>query len=210
MNPIQKHILELLYNFGYLDLKYREIARKIGEKYPEKIKYHLNKLVERGLIRINEKNKKIIRITQANASSNINSLPIYGVANCGEAVAFTENEIEGYLKVSKKILPNFSKDFYALKASGNSMNQARIGQKKKSIDDGDFVIIDSKNRNPQSGDYVVSVIDGCANIKEFRSNHDSRQVSLISRSTDEYFPIILHESDNFHVMGKVVDVIKNF
>lgn len=210
MNSIQEKILELLYNFGFLDLKYREIARKIGEIYPEKIKYHLKKLVDNGLILIDEKNKKIKRITQADALSNIYSLPIYGSANCGEAVSFAQDQIEGYLKISKKILPNFSKDLYVLKASGNSMNQAKVGSNRKTIEDGDFVIIDSKYRNPKPGDYIVSVIDGCANIKEFRYDQNSGQVLLTSKSSGEYFPIVLDESDNFHVMGKVINVIKNF
>lgn len=33
------------------------------------------------------------------------------------------------------------------------------------MESGDFVIVDSENTSPRDGDYVVSVIDGMANIK---------------------------------------------
>ena len=90
------------------------------------------------------------------------------------------------------------------------MNKAKVGPHERNIENGDFVIIDAENRDPQDRDYVVSVIDDCANIKKFQYDPSSHQVALIAESSDEYFPIILHESDNFQMLGKVLDVIKSF
>lgn len=60
-NSIQSAILLLLdFNKGEFPLHLRGIARKIGEKYPEKIKYHLKKLEDSGEIKILN-NEKIIK-----------------------------------------------------------------------------------------------------------------------------------------------------
>lgn len=64
MHEIQKAILLMLENNeGEMPLHYRGIARQIDEKYPEKIKYHLQKLEVMGMIKINHK-KKLINLVK--------------------------------------------------------------------------------------------------------------------------------------------------
>ena len=134
------------------------------------------------------------------------SIPIFGSANCGPATVFAEERAEGYLKVSKKIMqPN--RKVFALHAEGNSMNKANVGG--KTIEDGDFVIVDAEQKTPQSGEYVVSVIDGMANVKKFIVDKKNQHIVLQSESSQDYFPIFVHAEDNYQVSGKVVDVIKN-
>ena len=61
-NPIQGSIIQALKDSnGTLELHYRGISRMIGEKYPEKIKYHLKKLEEFDEIVILE-SKKLIKL----------------------------------------------------------------------------------------------------------------------------------------------------
>ena len=158
---------------------------------------------------VEEKNGFLTLVKKDVKGDKFLTLPFYGLANCGPALVFADDRIEGYIKISKKVFDNKNlKNIYLIKASGNSMNLAQIGPNKKKIEDGDFIVADAKIDEPRNGDYVVSIIDGCANIKKFRYNPDEKQVLLLSESTDEYFPIVLHESDNLHVVAKVVDVIK--
>jgi SOS-response transcriptional repressor LexA len=79
-----------------------------------------------------------------------------------------------------------------------------------SIEEGDFAIIDPDNRSPDPGDYVLSVINGCANIKRFYIDKEHGQLLLLSESSENQPPIRLHEDDNleFFINGKVVTVIK--
>jgi len=86
------------------------------------------------------------------------------------------------------------------------MNKSQING--KSIEDGDFVIIDSTQIDPNNNDYVVSIIDGMANIKKFRFDKENSRIALTSESTQDYPPIFIHESDNYKINGKVVDVVK--
>ena len=89
----------------------------------------------------------------------------------------------------------------------NSFNKADVGGKK--IERGDFVIVCCENTSPHDGDYVVSVIDGMANIKKYRLDKDNSRIALLSESTQEYSPIFIHKDDDFKISGKVVGIVKS-
>lgn len=135
------------------------------------------------------------------------SLPVLGSANCGPANIFAVEDPREYMTISLEKLGRKSKEgLFVLEAEGDSMNSAKIGAEKNSIEDGDYVIIDSAVIVPSEGDYVLSILDGCANIKKFKKV-DGRP-ALISESTKDYKPIFLSSADNFMVNGKVIAVIK--
>ncbi len=133
-------------------------------------------------------------------------IPLIGSANCGPAEILAEENIEGYVKVSKKTVSK--KDgIFAVTAFGNSMNLANVGG--KSIEEGDYVIIDGTETKPHDGDYVLSIIDGAANLKKFKVDDRKNAIMLISESSDNSFkPIYIHAEDDFMINGKVIEVLK--
>jgi len=96
---------------------------------------------------------------------------------------------------------------YAIKADGSSMNRAEI--KNKRIEDGDYVILDSEDKNAETGDVVLAIIDNKATIKRFIDDRKNRQIVLKADSSFDYEPIYLHPDDDFLINGKVIGVIKN-
>ena len=187
-------------------LTLREIGSLVNETLPQKIKHHLSQLERKGFIIIDKKNSVIKRTSGQTKNSDLFiSVPIYGTANCGPRTIYANQNLEGYLKVSKKLLTKKDKIF-ALRAEGNSLNKADING--KSIEDGDFVIVDSQATNPRNGDYVVSIIEEMANIKKYIWDAKNSQIILASESTQNYNPIYVHEDDNIIINGKVIDVIK--
>jgi len=135
------------------------------------------------------------------------SIPILGMADCGEAKQVAEQKQEGYLKISRNLLPRGTKIF-AIKATGNSMNRAKVNG-WKTIEEGDFVLIDGGVHAPQNGDYVLSVVDGAANLKKFYLDEKNKQIMLKSESSNFHPPIFLRPDEcEYFVNGKVVDVIK--
>jgi len=188
----------------------RTIADKIGvPDKPQIVKYHLTQLEKAGLIQMNLPVGVLKRVQKGFVRSTVNSvfsLPVVGAANCGPATIFAEQNIEQYLKVSSSMLPYNKKELYALVADGNSMNKAEIEGKK--IESGDFVLVDSSNKNYKNGDIVVAVIDGMATIKRYRNDNTHQRIVLEADSTDRYLPIFIHEGDNFQLSGKVVGIIK--
>lgn len=203
MHTIQEKLLKLAAQRNLGRLSYREIGKFIGEFHPQKVKYHLEQLERRGLIRSTTEGTTI---RKTGVDKEIFSIPILGSADCGPATFFAEQNIEGYLRVSTKIVRP-KEGLYALRAVGNSMNKANVFG--KAIEDGDYAIIDSKVKSPENNTYVVSVIGGVCNIKRFVRDTVHNQVILVSESTSDFPPIYIHpEETNYFVSGKVVDVIK--
>jgi len=207
MHPIQEKLLKVIDGKNVGDLTLRQIGELIEEKLPQKIKHHLSQLERKGFILIDRKNKNISRISnKAKVGDIFISIPIIGAANCGPATIYADQNIEGYLKISKRLVSN-KKSVFALRAEGNSLNKANIDG--KNVESGDFVIVDSENTSPHDGDYIVSVMDGMANIKKYLLDKKNSRIALLSESTQEHSPIFIHENDDFKISGKIVDVVKN-
>jgi repressor LexA len=134
-----------------------------------------------------------------------------GSANAGPATIYADNLIRGYLRISSSLLKSGAslKDLFALEVVGNSMNQAQVNG-NVTIDNGDYIIADKKAFNPKSGDYVVSLIDGMANIKKVIFDKPNHQIVLMSESSDNFPPIFIHMADSvdYVVQAKVVQVVK--
>jgi repressor LexA len=206
MHKIQEQILKLVENKNISGMTLREIGKEIGETMPQKIKHHLLQLEKKGFLSVDQKNKEITKKTASSPrKSPFFSIPIVGTANCGPATIFANENVEGYLKISKNIL-NRCKNVFAIKASGLSMNKSSING--QTIEDGDYLIIDSEYRSPKNGDVVLSIIDDMANIKKYVWDNTNNQVVLVSESTRDIPPIYVHEDDSFMINGKVIQVIK--
>lgn len=212
MHRIQKQLLDLIRSHENLSsLSLRKIAEMIGAKdKPQIAKYHLQQLAKDGFVQLNLE-EGIIKLVKKgfNIASNspIYSLPVLGAANCGPATIFAEQRVEKYLKVSSNLLPRNKSKLYVLVADGPSMNKAQI-EPGKTIESGDFVLVDGEYKNYKNGDIVIAIIDGMANIKRYRNDKIHKRVILESESTEKYLPIFIHEGDDFLLSGKVVGIIK--
>lgn len=204
MHIIQEKLLKELNRKNLSGMTLREVGSLVGEKSAQKIKHHLTQLSKRGFITYNSV-KKEIKKGQKISKEGFVSLPIVGAANCGPATIFAEENITGYLKVSKKLAPCNGK-LFVLRAEGDSMNRANIN--RKNIEDGDFVVVDAEQKSPEPGQYIVSIIDEMANVKKFMPDPQNKRIVLKSESSKEYLPIFIHEDDKYEVSGRVVGVIK--
>lgn len=212
MHQLQKQLLNLAQHQDLGPLSLRQIAKLIGaDGKPQIVKHHLQQLDKIGLLQVNF-DEGIIRpikrgFNASPAKRLFFSLPIVGMANCGPQTVFAEERVEGYLKVSAKMLPHRKQDLYVLVADGPSMNKAEV-RAGIIIEDGDYVVVDNAYKTPKTGDIVVAVIDGLATIKRFRRDRANNRIVLEADSTEEYHPIFVSEDDEFEISGKAVDVIK--
>lgn len=208
MHRLQQAILDLASKKNLEGMTLREIGEHIGEVHPQKIKHHLNQLRVKGLLVSGDK-PRVLKIgkTTGKSQNEMISIPILGAANCGNPREFAIENLEGYLTVSPSMVPN-KRRLFAIRAIGTSMNQADV--KGRSIEDGDYVIVDPEDKSVEDGDYILSVIGGSANIKRFYRDLENNQIVLISESTQELPPIYIHPKDfaEYMVNGKVVQVIK--
>jgi SOS-response transcriptional repressor LexA len=201
MHKIQQSILDLAKKQDLSKMTLRDIANYIPESkgLPQSIKHHLDQLVKKGF-----------EIYKKTSNSNFLRIPIIGTADCGDASIFAEQNYQGFLTISKKLVNTKSfKDLFAIQAVGSSMNKASIGESKKNIEDGDYVLVDRSKVKPQTGDVVLAVVNGGATIKKFTDDtKTNNQIILSPLSTHSHSPIYIHEDDGFLVNGKVVEVVK--
>ncbi|HMS50630.1 MAG TPA: S24 family peptidase [Candidatus Saccharibacteria bacterium] len=220
MHPIQQKLLQLSKIRDLSKLSYREIGRQLSEDsdvnarvHPQNVKYHFDQLIKDGAIK--ESDRPVARTQQVrNAANNVIMdlvrVPIVGSANCGPATIFADEKVEGYLEVSPLLLrvKNYN-DLYALRASGDSMNNTQV--MGKPINNGDFVIVDRSKITPRDGERVVVVRDNVANIKQIFFDHDEEVIVLRSESTNDYSPIYVSPNDDWDglISGTVIQVIKD-
>jgi len=207
MHKVQEQLLALADTEDLGNHSYYSLAKKLGVANHGSIKFHLDQLLERGLLVRNSKTSEISKVKEGSQFTGFINIPIMGQANCGAPTSVADDRVQSFLKVSPSVLPRVNMDkLYALVAVGDSMNAAKINGKP--INNGDYVLIE-KIDQANDGDYVVSIFDEVANIKRFLMDYDNSRVVLTSESKDPQPPIIVAEEDlgSYLITGKVVDVI---
>ena len=209
MHKLQKKMLDLAAVEDICSYGLRKLGEKIGVDHPQKVKWHLNKLINDGYLY--KDGSGVIRRASDEGNTRLARVPVLGLANCGEPLSFADNTVHDYLTVSPNLLGSKKIDYlFAVQATGDSMNACSVGG--QAIEDGDYVIVDGSYLDPSSGDYVVSSIEGLANIKKFVRDENNRVIALVSESTRQRPPIVLSEDEieSYRVHGRVVSVVKSY
>jgi len=212
MNIAQEKILKLAEKKDISKMGFREIARQLGIKNPQTVIYHIEQLKRKGLLYFDTKQRQRVAKPKTFVVDNFFKIPVVGSANCGVPTQLAQQDIEDYLTISQRTIRcSTPKGLIAVRAIGKSLNKANI--EDNSIEDGDYVIVDCKKQPRDQGDYVLSIIDGAANFKKFVRDENKKEIRLLSESTLDIAPIVLHEDDiedvNYLVNGVVIKVIKN-
>lgn len=127
---------------------------------------------------------------------NVWAIPLYGLASCGEALAYADDAADDFLQISKSLFYRTDpKQLFAVKALGDSMN-------RDNINDGDYVIFEKVREGVElEGKIVVAVINGMATIKRYRKV-ERGVIGLYPHSTnDTHHPIFLSDSDSVFIAG---------
>lgn len=147
-----------------------------------------------------DKAKKIYLVENDNYANfgNIFSIPMYGLASCGEALAYAEGDgnVDGYLQISKSLFRTQDPaQLFAVKALGDSMDKEEIG-------DGDYVVFEKKDADYDfENKIVVAVINGMATIKRYKKLKHGI-IGLFPNSNNKiHQPIYLDESDSILIAG---------
>lgn len=143
--------------------------------------------------------RKLYLVENENLSEGLEGVfqvPVYGLASAGDALAFAEDNMDGYLQISESLVrPSAGVKLFAVKTLGDSMN-------KDGINDGDYVIFEKKDSDfVYDNKIVVAVVNGLATIKHYRSLGNG-VIGLFPNSANAFHqPIYIHESDSFMIAG---------
>lgn len=213
MNAIQRQVLDLANTIDLSEYTYYSLAKMLQIDHPYKVQFAIEQLLKKRKLIRDPATGSILKPKNDQELDGMINIPYYGLVNCGEALTFAQDRIEGYLKITPNTISLTSfENLFALKASGNSMNDAIIGGNV--VDDGDYVIARKKdNYRPSNGDYVISIIGGAANLKKYHRDIENRQIVLESESTEDLPPIVISEQDvdnlsEYSIAAEAVAVVK--
>jgi repressor LexA len=193
----QKQVLDAL----------RELTNQLGkpptlEELREYLQYgntssvqrHIYALIAKGIL-TNDKNKAR-SYSISRPTSKVIQIPLVGQCACGTPILAQEN-IEAYIPYDIDKLKGSHRDYFFLRAVGDSMNRANI-------DHGDYVLV-RKTDHAEPGQRVVALIGDDATIKKL-GKKDSYYVLLPESTNPANKPIFVF--DSLSIQGVVADVIK--
>jgi len=173
----------------------KEINEVTGGQSPRSAAIVIERLVKNGyLVRKGANLALTEKASIKSPSIETVNLPLVGTVACGLPILAEEN-IEAYIPVSTNLARNNS-NYYLLRASGDSMNEA-------GIEDKDILLVRQQS-TAEIGDRVVALINDEATVKFFERKDNA--VILRPKSTNiKHKPIILTE--NCQIQGVVIAVL---
>jgi SOS-response transcriptional repressor LexA len=198
---ILEYIRELTMQNGEKPTSYRLHKYLISQGMSDSMKSVMQVIesLEKKELITRDENKKIYLVENENYGNaqNVFSIPLYGLASCGEALAYADDSTaDDFLQISKSLFHKARPEkLFAVKALGDSMN-------KDGICDGDYVIFEKvEEQDDFENEIVVAVINGMATIKRYK-NMGKGVIGLFPHSTnDTHHPIYLSETDTIFIAG---------
>jgi SOS-response transcriptional repressor LexA len=210
MHDIQKRLISLGSVSDLSQYTYRQLAERTGAPHAAQVRHHLLQLERTGTIVRDEHGALRAVKSVAPSTGPMLMIPVLGEVDCGVAATFANDSVIGYLSVSPSSTRIQNIDgIFALRARGDSMDEADVYG--KSVENSDYVLVKKYDgEHVRDGEYVVSLINGMANLKKFRCDRTHNRIALISESSKHYPPIFIAESDReyYEVIGKAIDIIK--
>ena len=177
----------------------REICKGVNLNSPATVHVHLTNLTDKGYIKRNPKNKRLLELMVPNEfeinTDTIVNIPLLGKVTAGNPIEAIENPDE-YFPLPTMFIPK-GKEVFTLKVSGESMINAGIF-------DNDIVIIE-RNNTAKNGDIVVAMND--ENEVTLKTFYKENGYFRLQPENDFMTPIIMKNVTN---LGKAIGLYRNF
>jgi repressor LexA len=201
LTKIERKILDYLVDYlkqHTYQPSIREIGRRFGIKSTKTVSEHLQALADKGYIERDASRSRGVKILGLDLEPASVRVPVYGQIAAGRPALLRENVEREYL-VDPRLLG--SSDSFLLQARGESMEG--IG-----ILDGDLVMIEPADvAEVANGEIVAARVGGEATVKRYFARDG--QVVLEPANSD-YAPILVHDHDDFTVLGRVTGLFRHF
>ena len=177
----------------------REIGEAAGLNSPASVKYQLDILEEKGLIRRDAERGRAMEVVLPDSMTGEGAhtdktrfIPLVGSIAAGVPIT-ADQQVEETLPLPESLVGKG--ELFMLKVKGESMINAAIC-------DGDYVVV-RQQKDAQNGDIVAAMIDGEATVKTF--SRKGGHIWLLP-ANDDFAPI---DGDNCEVLGKVTAVLRS-
>lgn len=116
-------------------------------------------------------------------------IPLLGSVVAGVPIE-SQQDLEGYVYISYRP----AEEYFALRVHGDSMKNAGITDK--------CIIICHKQEYAENGDIVVAMLNGEQTVKRYKVHGNS---IFLMPENPEFLPIPVTPTDDFIILGKVVE-----
>lgn len=195
----QQRVLDAVKN--YLEVKglsptLEQLRTTLGFSSLRTVVQYLDILEEKGYIVRHRGFKRNIELRNVDGGWGTVSIPVLANVGCDDLSVFAQEKCDEYIEVDKRIVDEEDGGIVAVRAIGDSMNDAGINT-------GDYVLIRFTDQ-AQNGDRVAAIVNDMVTVK--RLERREGMTILWPESKDPKFkPIILKE--DFKIAGKVLCVI---
>ncbi|MBY0293895.1 transcriptional repressor LexA [Patescibacteria group bacterium] len=175
-----------------------QLRSALGFSSLRTVTQYLDILERKGYIVRRKNASRNIELRNVDGAWGTVSIPVIANVGCDDLSVFAQNssEADEFLEVDKRIVDEEDGEIVAVRAIGDSMNDAGINT-------GDYVLIRFTN-DVQNGDRVAAIVNDMVTVKRLEKRDG--MVILWPQSKDPKFkPIILKE--DFKIAGKVLCVI---
>ncbi len=195
LHPIQEQLLQLAREDLLENMSLREIGGMIEVDHPQKVKYHLGELENKGFVKTSLAGK-IEYITST--LKDFLQLPLYGMAQCGSDGLLADDNIEETIPFPAQLLRGISQNnLFLIRARGNSM--------LPKIAEGDLIVLQQKNY-AQNDDVCLVLAEEEPRIKQVL-HIDEESVALKSFNSD--FKTQILPQHDVRILGEVKKVLSN-
>jgi len=177
----------------------REIGAAVGLTSSASVKYQLDILEEKGLIRRGDNSGRALEVVIPDSELGTTAptdktrfIPLVGSIAAGVPIT-AEQSVEETFPLPESLVGNG--DLFMLKVKGESMIDAAIC-------DGDYVVI-RQQKDANNGEIVAAMIDGEATVKTF--SRKSGHIWLLP-ANENFAPI---DGDQCEILGKVTAVLRS-
>lgn len=176
-----------------------ELRKNLGFKSLRTVVQYIEALERKGYILRRKFMRRSIELRTVDAegrSATLVSVPVVANVGCDDLSVFAQEQTDEFLQVDKEIVDEASGEIVAVRAVGNSMEDA-------GVQSGDYILVQFTNQ-VKSGDRVAAIIGDMVTVK--RLERRQGVTILYPESKDPKFkPIVLR--DNFKIAGKVLCII---
>lgn len=177
----------------------REICKGLNLSSPATVHVHLTNLIDKGYIKRNPRNNRLLELMVPNEFEIINEevvqTPLLGKVTAGNPIEAIEQPDE-YFPIPVSMVPK-GKEIFTLRVNGESMINAGIF-------DNDIVIIERTN-TAKSGDIVVAMND--ENEVTLKTYYKEKDYIRLQPENELMVPIILK---NVTILGKAIGLYRSF
>jgi len=194
ITPLQRETLEEICR--YIDAKgypptVKELSVTFGISHSS-VHERINQLVRKGYLKREGRKARGLTVVKRpkDMAADLVAVAVVRTVAAGEPV-LAEGNIVGEVLIDAATVK--SGEFFALRASGDSMTGA-------GINDGDLIIV-RRQQLAENGDIVVAVLNGETAVKRLRL--EDRRIELVPENPG-LAPVKVRPEDDLRILGKVV------